>query len=103
MFLGGNRVFLYRGKNSQGKYIEGRVRAKNSQWARYMLRKKGIKIQSLQQSWNLPFARGQTISASDIVQFTRQLATLIKAGIPIRRSFDILANSQKKSGVETNY
>ena len=43
MFLGGNRVFLYRGKNSQGKYIEGRVRAKNSQWARYMLRKKASK------------------------------------------------------------
>ena len=100
MFLGGNRVFLYRGKNSQGKYIEGRVRAKNSQWARYMLRKKGIKIQSLQQSWNLPFARGQTISASDIVQFTRQLATLIKAGIPIRRSFDILANSQKNPALK---
>ncbi|MGB0473039.1 MAG: type II secretion system F family protein [Porticoccaceae bacterium] len=100
MFLGGNRVFLYRGKNSQGKYIEGRVRAKNSQWARYMLRKKGIKIQSLQQSWNLPFARNQTISASDIVQFTRQLATLIKAGIPIRRSFDILANSQKKPALK---
>ena len=96
MSLSGNRVFLYRGKNSYGRYIEGRIRAENTQWARYKLRKKGIKVLYLKKSWDLPFSYIQTIKASDIAQFTRQLAILLKAGIPIRRSFDIIAVSYKK-------
>ena len=96
MSLSSNRVFLYCGKNSQGQYIEGRLRAENSQWAKHKLRKKGIKIRSLKKSWDLPFSQTKSINVSDISQFTRQLAILLKAGIPIRRSFDIIANSHKK-------
>ena len=40
MSLSGNRVFLYRGKNSYGRYIEGRIRAENTQWARYSFEKR---------------------------------------------------------------
>jgi type IV pilus assembly protein PilC len=97
MALGGNRVFLYCGKNSHGQFIEGRVRAENSQWAKYKLRKKGIKLQSLRKSWHLPFGQTQSIKGTEIAQFTCQLATLLDAGIPIRRSFDIIANSNKKT------
>ncbi|MDG1694676.1 MAG: type II secretion system F family protein [Porticoccaceae bacterium] len=97
MPLTGNSVFLYCGKNSHGQFIEGRVRAENSEWAKHKLRKKGIKIQSLKKSWNAPFSHNQSIKPSDITQFTRQLAILLKAGIPIRRSFDIIANSAKKT------
>jgi type IV pilus assembly protein PilC len=97
MALGGNRVFLYCGKNSHGQFIEGRARAENSQWAKYKLRKKGIKLQSLRKSWHLPFGQTQSIKGTEIAQFTCQLATLLDAGIPIRRSFDIIANSNKKT------
>ena len=69
----GNRVFLYCGKNSHGQFIEGRVRAENSQWAKYKLRKKGIKLQSLRKSWHLPFGQTQSIKGTEIAQFTRQL------------------------------
>jgi type II secretory pathway component PulF len=44
MPLSSNQLFLYRGKNRQGQFIEGRLKAENSQWARHKLRKKGIKI-----------------------------------------------------------
>jgi type IV pilus assembly protein PilC len=99
MPLNSYRVFIYRGRNCQGQYIEGRVRAENNQWAKYKLRKKGIKIQSLQKSWDIPF-RTQAIKVSDITQLTRQLSILLKAGIPIRRSFDIIASSSKKSALK---
>jgi type IV pilus assembly protein PilC len=95
-----NQLFLYRGKNRQGQFIEGRLRAQNSQWARHKLRKKGIKIQSLKKCWNIPFTSSQSIKPSDISKLTRQLAILLKAGIPIRKSFDILANSYEKIAVQ---
>jgi type IV pilus assembly protein PilC len=100
MPLSSNQLFLYRGKNRQGQFIEGRLRAQNSQWARHKLRKKGIKIQSLKKCWNIPFTSSQSIKPSDISKFTRQLAILLKAGIPIRKSFDILANSYEKIAVQ---
>ena len=96
MPLSRNRVYLYRGKNSHGKCIEGRLIAENSQWARHKVRKKGIKIQSLKKCWNIPFYKTQSIKISEISLFTRQLAILLKAGVPIRRGLDILANSYKK-------
>ena len=57
MSLSSNRVFLYCGKNSQGQYIEGRLRAENSQWAKHKLRKKGIKIRSLKKAGIYPSAK----------------------------------------------
>jgi len=84
------------GKSSSGKFIQGKIKATNIQWARHQLRRKGIKLQSLKKSWNLPFWGNQTIKANEITLFTQQLALLLKAGVPIRRCFTILAHSVKK-------
>jgi type IV pilus assembly protein PilC len=85
------------GKSSSGQFIQGKIRATNVQWARHQLRRKGIKLQSLNKCWNLPFLGNQIIKASEITMFTQQLALLLKAGVPIRRCFTILAHSIKKS------
>ena len=90
------RLYTYMGKSSSGKFIQGKIKATNIQWARHQLRRKGIKLQSLKKSWNLPFWGNQTIKANEITLFTQQLALLLKAGIPIRRCFTILAHSIKK-------
>ena len=90
------RLYTYIGKSSSGKFIQGKIKATNIQWARHQLRRKGIKLQSLKKSWNLPFWGNQTIKANEITLFTQQLALLLKAGIPIRRCFTILAHSIKK-------
>ena len=90
------RLYTYMGKSSSGKFIQGKIKATNIQWARHQLRRKGIKLQSLKKSWNLPFWGNQTINANEITLFTQQLALLLKAGVPIRRCFTILAHSIKK-------
>lgn len=90
------RLYTYMGKSSSGKFIQGKIKATNIQWARHQLRRKGIKLQSLKKSWNLPFWGNQSIKAHEITLFTQQLALLLKAGIPIRRCFTILAHSIKK-------
>ena len=91
------RLYTYMGKSSSGKFIQGKIKATNIQWARHQLRRKGIKLQSLKKCWNLPFWRNQTIKANEITLFTQQLALLLKAGVPIRRCFTILAHSIKKT------
>ena len=90
-------LFTYAGKTGNGKLVEGTLRAPNIEWAKHKLRKQGIRINSIKRCLHLPFSRNQTISPSDIALFTRQLATLLKVGIPIRKSFDILATSYNKS------
>ncbi len=90
------RLYTYMGKSSSGKFIQGKIKATNIQWARHQLRRKGIKLQSLKKSWNLPFWGNQTIKANEITLFTQQLSLLLKAGVPIRRCFTILAHSIKK-------
>jgi type IV pilus assembly protein PilC len=84
------------GKSSSGQFIQGKIRATNIQWARHQLRRKGIKLQSLNKCWNLPFWGNKTIKVSEITLFTQQLALLLKAGVPIRRCFTILSHSIKK-------
>jgi type IV pilus assembly protein PilC len=90
------RLYTYMGKSSSGKFIQGKIRATNIQWARHQLRRKGIKLQSLKKCWDLPYWGNQTIKASEITLFTQQLALLLKAGVPIRRCLTILAHSIKK-------
>lgn len=90
------QLYTYMGKSSSGKFIQGKIRATNIQWARHQLRRKGIKLQSLKKCWNLPFLGNQAIKANEITLFTQQLALLLKAGVPIRRCFTILAHSIKK-------
>jgi type IV pilus assembly protein PilC len=93
-------LFVYIGKSSSGKFIQGKIRATNIQWARHQLRRKGIKLQSLKKCWNLPFSGKQTIKTDEITLFTQQLTELLKAGIPIRRCFTILAHSVKKTALK---
>jgi type IV pilus assembly protein PilC len=93
-------LYVYIGKSSSGKFIQGKIRAANIQWARHQLRRKGIKLQSLKKCWNLPFSGKQTITADEITLFTQQLTELLKAGIPIRKCFTILAHNIKKTALK---
>lgn len=99
MINSNKRLYSYLGKSSTGKFIQGKIRAINIQWARHQLRRKGIKIQSIKACWNLPFTGNQGIKANDITLLTQQLGLLLKAGVPIRRSFTILAHSSKKTAL----
>ena len=99
MKISDKRLYAYIGKNQNGSFIQGKIRATNIQWARHQLRRKGIKLQSIKASWNLPFSGTQQIKTNEITLFTQQLALLLKAGVPIRKCFTILAHSTKKAAL----
>lgn len=85
--------FTYTGTNRLGHKVTGELTSKNSTFARAQLLKQGITVTRLKTKSKPIFERRKRIKPLDIAVFTRQLATLIKAGIPLVQSLDIVAES----------
>lgn len=85
--------FVYEGTNRRGQKIKGDMAAKNMALAKAQLRKQGINVTSIRKKSKnlLEGIAKKKISALDIAIFTRQLATMMKAGVPLVQSFDIVA------------
>jgi len=80
-------VFEWRGRDRNGRPVSGEIRAETETLVRAMLRRQGvtpIKIRRRRMGW------AQSIKAKEIATFTRQLATMMKAGVPLLQSFDIV-------------
>ena len=85
--------FVYKGKNRKGEKVEGELRAGNLSMAKGLLRKQGIISTSLKKKSKPLFGGNKKkITPGDIALFTRQLATIMKAGVPLVQSFDIVAD-----------
>lgn len=79
--------FLWEGKDKTGKITKGEIRAISETIARANLRRGGtnvIKIKKMKTSG------GRAIGSKDIALFTRQLATMMKSGVPLLQAFDIV-------------
>lgn len=78
--------FSWEGKDKTGKQIKGEMRAAGSVVVTSTLRRQGIrvtKVKEIKQS-------GGKITDKDITLFTRQLATMMKSGVPLLQAFDIV-------------
>lgn len=89
-------LFLWEGKDRNQRSISGELRAPNAPSARLQLRRQGIAVATLKKK---PVARTRRISDKDLCMFTRQLATMLKAGVPLLQSFDIVARGHANPAV----
>ena len=80
--------FTYVGQDRGGKTIRGEIRATGEAQVNALLRRQGIKVQEIKKQKR---ARGGKITEKDITLFTRQLATMLKSGVPLLQAFDIVA------------
>ena len=86
-------TFAYEATDRQGKKIKGEITGTNVALAKAQLRKQGINVQKISKKTNLSFGkRGKKVTPLDIAIFTRQLATMMKAGVPLVQSFEIVAD-----------
>lgn len=85
--------FLYEGTNRRGQKIKGEIPSKNMALAKAVLRKQGVNVTSIRKKSKNPleFLSKKKITPMDIAIFTRQLATMMKAGVPLVQSFEIVA------------
>ncbi|MBZ0093491.1 MAG: type II secretion system F family protein [Burkholderiales bacterium] len=90
-------VFLWEGTNAKGKKLKGEMKAGNMATVNVSLRRQGITPVKVKKQSGL--ARGKKITEKDIALFTRQIATMLKSGVPLLQSFDIVAKGHSNPAV----
>jgi len=81
-------VFEWEGKDKNGKIVRGEMRAGGEAMVGASLRRQGILVNKVKKR---RMSGGKSIKQKDIAVFTRQLATMMKAGVPLIQAFDIVA------------
>lgn len=81
-------VFEWEGKDKNGKIVRGEMRAGGQAMVGASLRRQGILVDKVKKR---RMSGGRAIKQKDIAIFTRQLSTMMRAGVPLIQSFDIVA------------
>jgi len=92
-----NDVFIWNGTDKAGRITKGEIQAANQAMAKAQLRRQGINPKNVKKKAKPLFGGGgKPIKPADIAVFTRQLATMMKAGVPLVQSFDIVSEGAEK-------
>jgi len=96
------KVFIYSGQDRSGKQVNGQITAENKLLAEEMVRKLGVAADKIapKPKFTLESLNRRTINSDEIVSFTRQLATMLKAGLPLIQSLDVAAESSDKAHIK---
>ncbi|CDS53777.1 Type IV fimbrial assembly protein PilC [Polaromonas sp. CG9_12] len=89
-------VFEWEGKDRGGKQVRGEVRASGENQVKVSLRRQGVMATKIKKR---RMRSGKAIKPRDIAIFTRQLATMMKAGVPLLQSFDIVGRGNPNGSV----
>lgn len=87
--------YSWEGKDKGGKVVKGEIRAAGTAVASAQLRRQGIQATSIKKTKS----GGKAITEKDITLFTRQLATMLKSGVPLLQSFDIVGKGHSNPSV----
>jgi len=90
-------IFTWNGTDKAGRPSTGEIEAVSTAMAKAQLRQQGIKPKSVRKKAKPLFgSQGKPIKAADIAIFTRQMATMLKAGVPLVQSFEIVEDGLDK-------
>ncbi len=89
-------IFEWVGKDRQGKELRGEMRATGEAQVQASLRRQGIFMTKLKKR---ALRAGKKIKPKDIAVFTRQMATMMKAGVPLLQAFDIVGRGNPNPSV----
>ncbi len=90
-------TYLWEGKDKKGKVIKGEMRAAGESFVSATLRRQGITVTKVKKQSG--FAKKGKITDKDITLFTRQLATMMKSGVPLLQAFDIVGKGHSNPAV----
>ncbi len=80
-------LFHWEGRDKQGRVVKGEMRAGGESVVAASLRRRGIMVSRIKKQ---TFSRGRKITEKDLALFTRQLSTMLRAGVPLMQCFDIV-------------
>jgi len=87
-------TYLWEGFDRSGRSVRGEMRGASETVVSTNLRRQGIRIAKLRRQ---TFRGGRSVNEKDITFFTRQLATMLKAGVPLLQAFEIVARGHKNA------
>lgn len=91
-------TYTWEGKDKAGKKVRGESVGQNPQQVKAQLKKQGIATTKFKKK---PAPRGKAIQPADIALFTRQLATMMKAGVPLVQSFELVSDGADNANMKT--
>ena len=89
-------VFEWEGKDRHGKIVRGELRASGENQVQATLRRQGVFPTKIKKR---RMRAGKAIKPKDIALFTRQMATMMKAGVPLLQAFDIVGRGNTNPSV----
>ncbi|MCK7546968.1 type II secretion system F family protein [Marinobacter koreensis] len=92
--------FIWEGKDRKGNKTKGELTGANLALVKAQLRKQGIIPDKVKKKPKPLFGGSKKITPFDIAMLTRQLATMMKAGVPLVQSFDIVADGLENKGLQ---
>ena len=92
-------TYIWEGKDKKGKKLSGQMLAPGEALVSAQLRRQGITVTKVRKQSAL-FAKTGKIKEKDITLFTRQLAVMMKAGVPLLQSFDIVGRGASNAAVQ---
>lgn len=95
-----NTPFLWEGTDRNGKKVKGKTLADNETKVRADLRRQGVVPTKIKKQRPGLFSGSKAITSGDISIFSRQLATMLAAGIPLVQSFEIVGNGHENASMQ---
>jgi type IV pilus assembly protein PilC len=96
-----NEMFVWEGLDTKGKRMKGEMSATSDALIRATLRRQGINPLVVKKKPKPLFGRsGKSISTKDIAIFSRQLATMMSAGVPLVQSFEIVGRGHENKRMQ---
>ena len=89
-------VYEWEGKDRHGKVVRGELRASGDNQVQATLRRQGVFATKIKKR---RMRAGKKIKPKDIALFTRQMATMMKAGVPLLQAFDIVGRGNTNPSV----
>ena len=89
-------TFLWEGKDKAGKTVRGEMKAAGENMVQASLRRQGVTVSKVKKQ---KLGGGGSVSEKDVALFTRQMATMMKAGVPLLQAFDIVSKGATNPAV----
>jgi type IV pilus assembly protein PilC len=93
-------TFHWEGMDKRGKKVKGQLQAAGVAVVNSQLRRQGITVTKVKKQGASLFSTAKRISDKDVTLFTRQLATMMKAGVPLLQSFEIVARGHSNPSMQ---
>ncbi|MBC7787539.1 MAG: type II secretion system F family protein [Methylophilaceae bacterium] len=90
-------TYAWEGKDKRGKLVKGEIKASGESFVSATLRRQGITVTKVKKQSS--FKTKGKVSDKDVTLFTRQLATMLRAGVPLLQAFDIVGKGHSNAAV----